>query len=388
MTTTPRSRSSSPGEGFDVPAMPGLPRPGVETTNDHEPQGRPLRDAVLRPCAEGTPHIVHGMVKIFDVEGSKSTVKPPTDGVVDVTLTDSGDHAAELGAPEERLGQGHQQRRPTRATSARRSTTGSNTDFDDGRRGLRRLLQHRARGRAATRRCCSTAAWARLAPNGDRLLRGVEPAVGQVGRREQRRDDDDATRRCTPTSRSAEPTRRTTSTRGGPGRQPGPVTRPARWRDPAAATRSSRRAVQPPISIGGSSSSTMRAASSWNARAGRAVGRGRARPGAPASPPSTPRARAGSRATSGAPISRGERVAAAAAEHRVARAVGRDELAHVLDHADAPSCTSGAPCRRRAPRPSARASAGVVTTSISACGSMRARPIWMSPVPGGMSMSR
>ena len=34
------------------------------------------------------------------------------------------------------------------------------------------------------------------------------------------------------------------------------------------------------------------------------------------------------------------------------------------------------------------ARAGVVTTSISACGSMRARPIWMSPVPGGMSTSR
>ena len=53
-----------------------------------------------------------------------------------------------------------------------------------------------------------------------------------------------------------------------------------------------------------------------------------------------------------------------------------------------PSCRSAAPCRRRGSRPSAPRSAGVVTTSISACGSMRARPIWMSPVPGGMSMSR
>jgi hypothetical protein len=31
---------------------------------------------------------------------------------------------------------------------------------------------------------------------------------------------------------------------------------------------------------------------------------------------------------------------------------------------------------------------GVVTMIISARGSMRARPIWMSPVPGGMSISR
>jgi hypothetical protein len=34
------------------------------------------------------------------------------------------------------------------------------------------------------------------------------------------------------------------------------------------------------------------------------------------------------------------------------------------------------------------ASGGVVTTIISARGNIRARPIWMSPVPGGMSMSR
>ncbi len=31
---------------------------------------------------------------------------------------------------------------------------------------------------------------------------------------------------------------------------------------------------------------------------------------------------------------------------------------------------------------------GVVTMSISVRGSIRARPIWTSPVPGGMSMSR
>ncbi len=31
---------------------------------------------------------------------------------------------------------------------------------------------------------------------------------------------------------------------------------------------------------------------------------------------------------------------------------------------------------------------GVVTMIISARGSIRARPIWTSPVPGGMSMSR
>ena len=34
------------------------------------------------------------------------------------------------------------------------------------------------------------------------------------------------------------------------------------------------------------------------------------------------------------------------------------------------------------------ARAGVVTMSISARGSIRASPIWMSPVPGGMSTSR
>ena len=34
------------------------------------------------------------------------------------------------------------------------------------------------------------------------------------------------------------------------------------------------------------------------------------------------------------------------------------------------------------------ATGGVVTTSSSVRGSIRARPIWMSPVPGGRSISR
>ena len=34
------------------------------------------------------------------------------------------------------------------------------------------------------------------------------------------------------------------------------------------------------------------------------------------------------------------------------------------------------------------ATGGVVTTMTSVRGSIRARPIWMSPVPGGMSISR
>ena len=94
------------------------------------------------------------------------------------------------------------------------------------------------------------------------------------------------------------------------------------------------RAVQPAISTGGSSSSTMRRASvgelasppgSRGARARRA-GRRRRR--------STPRARSGSAPTSGAPVSAASASPPPLAEDRVARAVGRDELAHVLDHAE------------------------------------------------------
>jgi hypothetical protein len=41
------------------------------------------------PTADGTPHFMKGMTDTFDVKKGKSSLKPPTDGVTDVTLSDS-----------------------------------------------------------------------------------------------------------------------------------------------------------------------------------------------------------------------------------------------------------------------------------------------------------
>ncbi len=46
-------------------------------------------------ASDGKPHVAHGMVKVFDVSSAKSNLKPPTDGVTDITLSDT----AITGAP-------------------------------------------------------------------------------------------------------------------------------------------------------------------------------------------------------------------------------------------------------------------------------------------------
>jgi hypothetical protein len=39
---------------------------------------------------DGQPHVAHGMVKTFKVEKGKSSLKPPTDAVANVTIDDTG----------------------------------------------------------------------------------------------------------------------------------------------------------------------------------------------------------------------------------------------------------------------------------------------------------
>jgi hypothetical protein len=48
---------------------------------------------------DGAPHAAHGMIKVFDVSGSKSSLTPPSDGVVDVTLTDTATTLPSTGIP-------------------------------------------------------------------------------------------------------------------------------------------------------------------------------------------------------------------------------------------------------------------------------------------------
>jgi hypothetical protein len=51
------------------------------------------------PAPDGKSHVEHGMVKVFDVKGSKSSFKPPTDGVADVSITDAGITVPSSGLP-------------------------------------------------------------------------------------------------------------------------------------------------------------------------------------------------------------------------------------------------------------------------------------------------
>lgn len=50
-------------------------------------------------ASDGAPHIAHGMVKTFDVSSSKSNLTPPTDGVVDISLTDTAVVIPSTGVP-------------------------------------------------------------------------------------------------------------------------------------------------------------------------------------------------------------------------------------------------------------------------------------------------
>jgi hypothetical protein len=71
-----------------VSGVPAVVGPGQSTTTLTELTAGHYGIACFIPAPDGTPHAAHGMVKVFDVSG-KSKLKPPTDGVADVTLTDT-----------------------------------------------------------------------------------------------------------------------------------------------------------------------------------------------------------------------------------------------------------------------------------------------------------
>ena len=95
------------------------------------------------------------------------------------------------------------------------------------------------------------------------------------------------------------------------------------------------RAVQPLISMGGSSSSTIRAASAWNAGAGRGCRASDSATGRPASPPSRHRGlERDPRHERRLDLLRRARRRRPRRTARTRSPVGGDELAHVLDDAD------------------------------------------------------
>jgi hypothetical protein len=83
-----------------VSGTPELIGPGQKTSTLSElPAGHYGIMCFVPTPTDGAPHIAHGMVKVFDVAKAKSNLKPPSDGVVDVTLSDSA-----ITFPSENLG--------------------------------------------------------------------------------------------------------------------------------------------------------------------------------------------------------------------------------------------------------------------------------------------
>jgi uncharacterized cupredoxin-like copper-binding protein len=72
----------------NVSGTPGVVGPGQKTTVLTELTAGTYGLACFIPTTDGTLHIEHGMFKTFTVSG-KSNLKPPTDGVFDVTIEDT-----------------------------------------------------------------------------------------------------------------------------------------------------------------------------------------------------------------------------------------------------------------------------------------------------------
>lgn len=87
------------GDG-DVPGTPDLLGPGQETATITEMKAGHYGVMCFITAPDGAPHVAHGMVKTFDVTGSKSSAKPPQDGVVDVTMTDTSIKVPSGDAPQ------------------------------------------------------------------------------------------------------------------------------------------------------------------------------------------------------------------------------------------------------------------------------------------------
>jgi hypothetical protein len=81
---------AAPGASPDgVPGTPDLLSPKQRTTTMTQLPAGHYGVLCFLPAPDGSPHVAHGMVKVFDVAKAKSSLKPPTSGVIDTTITDS-----------------------------------------------------------------------------------------------------------------------------------------------------------------------------------------------------------------------------------------------------------------------------------------------------------
>jgi uncharacterized cupredoxin-like copper-binding protein len=72
----------------NVSGTPGVIGPGQKTTVLTELTAGTYGLACFIPTTDGTLHVEHGMFKTFNVSG-KSNLKPPTDGVAEVSISDT-----------------------------------------------------------------------------------------------------------------------------------------------------------------------------------------------------------------------------------------------------------------------------------------------------------
>jgi hypothetical protein len=71
-----------------VSGVPALVGPGQKSTTMTKLAAGTYGIACFVPAPDGSPHVAHGMFKVFKVAG-KSNLTPPQDGVQDVTLSDT-----------------------------------------------------------------------------------------------------------------------------------------------------------------------------------------------------------------------------------------------------------------------------------------------------------
>ncbi|MET0627984.1 MAG: hypothetical protein ABW033_05955 [Acidimicrobiia bacterium] len=87
--------------GDPVSGTPALVGPDQKTTTLTQVKAGTYLVACFVPAPDGEDHFAHGMFKVVTVKGSKSSFKPPTDGVADVTLTDTAIEVPDGAAPKQ-----------------------------------------------------------------------------------------------------------------------------------------------------------------------------------------------------------------------------------------------------------------------------------------------
>ena len=88
------------GNGAPVDGTPSVLSPKQSTTTVASLKAGHYGIVCFVPAPDGMEHVLHGMAKVFDVSGSKSTYKPPSDGVAAVSISDTAITLPSSGLPK------------------------------------------------------------------------------------------------------------------------------------------------------------------------------------------------------------------------------------------------------------------------------------------------